>query len=211
MKRKTIVVFSGGLDSTTLLYHLIDFGHEVKAISFDYGQRHRKELDAASTIASKLRIQHRVVDVTGLATIFGSNALTDRQVDVPHGEYSPQTMQVTVVPNRNMIMLSIATGWAIATGFDSVAFGAHSGDYTPYPDCQPAFAAAVNAATHVCDRTPVEILAPFVRWSKRDIVRHGKELNVPFDLTWSCYQGGENPCGLCSTCLDRAGAFENGE
>jgi 7-cyano-7-deazaguanine synthase len=168
-------------------------------------------LDAASTIASNLRIQHRVVDVTGLATIFGSNALTDRQVDVPHGEYSPQTMQVTVVPNRNMIMLSIATGWAIATGFDSVAFGAHSGDYTPYPDCQPAFAAAVNAATHVCDRTPVEILAPFVRWSKQDIVRHGKELNVPFDLTWSCYQGGENPCGLCSTCLDRAGAFENGE
>jgi 7-cyano-7-deazaguanine synthase len=207
MRRKTVVVFSGGLDSTTLLYHLIDLGHEVKAISFDYGQRHRKELDAASKIASNLRIEHRIVDVTGLVAIFGSNALTDHQVDVPHGEYSPQTMQVTVVPNRNMIMLSIATGWAIALGYDSVAFGAHSGEYTPYPDCQPAFAAALNAATHVCDASPIEVLAPFVRWSKRDIVLRGKQIKVPFDMTWSCYEGGDEPCGKCSTCLDRIVAF----
>jgi len=203
MKRKTVVVFSGGLDSTTLLYHLIELGHEVKAISFDYGQRHRKELDAASKIATNLRVEHRIVDVTGLATIFGSNALTDHQVNVPHGEYSPQTMQVTVVPNRNMIMLSIATGWAIALGYDSVAFGAHSGEYTPYPDCQPAFAAAVNAATHACDDRPIEVLAPFVRWSKKNVAKRGLELNVPFDLTWSCYEGGDEPCGKCSTCLDR--------
>ncbi len=208
MKRRTVVVFSGGLDSTTLLYHLINLGHEVKAISFDYGQRHRKELDAASKIATNLRVEHRIVDVTGLATIFGSNALTDHQVDIPHGEYSRQTMQVTVVPNRNMIMISIATGWAIASGFDSVAFGAHSGEYTPYPDCQPAFAAALNAATHVCDSCPIEVLAPFVRSSKTDIVVRGKELSVPFEMTWSCYEGGDEPCGKCSTCLDRQNAFE---
>ena len=208
MKRKTVVVFSGGLDSTTLLYHLIELGHEVKAISFDYGQRHRKELDAASKIASNLRIEHRIVDVTGLVAIFGSNALTDYQVDVPHGEYSPHTMQVTVVPNRNMIMLSIATGWAIALGYDSVAFGAHSGEYTPYPDCQPVFAAALNAATHVCDASPIEVFAPFIRWSKGDIVLRGKILGVPFDMTWSCYEGGDEPCGKCSTCLDRLKAFE---
>lgn len=207
MKRKTVVVFSGGLDSTTLLYHLLDLGHEVKAISFDYGQRHRKELDAASTIAKLLQIDHRIVNVSALAQIFGSNALTDDSVEVPHGAYSPETMQVTVVPNRNMIMLSIATGWAIALGYDSVAFGAHSGEYTPYPDCQPAFAAAVNAATHVCDDRPIEVLAPFVRWSKGDIVRRGSELNVPFDLTWSCYEGGDKPCNKCSTCLDRLIAF----
>lgn len=207
MKRRTVVVFSGGLDSTTLLYHLLDVGHEVRAISFDYGQRHRKELDAANTIANRLGIRHRVVDVSGLAEVFGANALTDSSVEIPYGEYSPETMQVTVVPNRNMIMLAIATGWAISQGFDSVAFGAHSGAYTPYPDCQPAFAAAINAATHVCDDRPIEVLAPFVRWSKGDIVRRGKELNVPFDLTWSCYEGGSEPCGKCSTCLDRLTAF----
>lgn len=202
-QRKTVVVFSGGLDSTTLLYHLLDLGHEVKAISFDYGQRHRKELNAATNITQQLKIDHRIVNVAGLAEIFGENALTDRTVTVPHGEYSPETMQVTVVPNRNMIMLSIATGWAIAIDFDSVAFGAHSGEYTPYPDCQPAFVVAMNAATRVCAGTPIEILAPFVRWSKADVVRQGKHLNVPFESTWSCYEGGDAQCGQCSTCIDR--------
>ncbi len=207
-KRKTVVVFSGGLDSTTLLYHLIALDHEVKAISFDYGQRHRKELEAARAIANLQSIEHRIVDVSGLAAIFGTNALTDHGTRLPHGEYSPETMQVTVVPNRNMIMIAIATGWAIASGYDSVAFGAHSGEYTPYSDCQPAFAAAINVATLVCDYNPIEVLAPFVRWSKGDIVVRGKELNVPFDMTWSCYEGRIEPCGLCSTCIDRSLAFE---
>jgi 7-cyano-7-deazaguanine synthase len=206
-KRKTVVVFSGRLDSTTLLYHLIALGHEVKAISFDYGQRHRKELDAALAIANLLSIEHQILDVSGLTAIFGANALTDHGTSVPHGEYSPETMQVTVVPNRNMIMIAIATGWAIASGYDSVAFGAHSGEYTPYPDCQPTFAAAINAATHVCDSNPIEVLAPFVRWSKGDIVARGKEIGVPFEMTWSCYEGGDEPCGKCSTCLDRQNAF----
>jgi 7-cyano-7-deazaguanine synthase len=206
--RKTVVVFSGGLDSTTLLYHLIALGHEVKAISFDYGQRHRKELDAARTIASKLSVEHRIVNVSGLTEIFGVNALTSESVRVPRGAYSLETMQVTVVPNRNMIMIAIATGWAIASGFDSVAFGAHSGEYTPYPDCQPEFAAAINSATQVCDYKRVEVLAPFVNWTKADIVRRGKELSIDFGLTWSCYEGANHPCGKCSTCLDRISAFE---
>jgi len=102
-----------------------------------------------------------------------------------------------------MILLSIATGWAISLGYDSVAFGAHSSEYTPYPDCQPQFAAAMNAATHVCDTSPIEVLAPFVHWSKGEITRCGTVLNVPFDLTWSCYEGGDEPCGKCSICLDR--------
>jgi 7-cyano-7-deazaguanine synthase len=208
VKRKTVVVFSGGLDSTTLLYHLIALGHEVKAISFDYGQRHRKELDAARAIASLLSIEHRIVNVSGLAEIFGANALTNESVAVPHGVYSAETMHVTVVPNRNMIMISIATGWAIAVGYDSVAFGAHSGAYTPYPDCQPAFASAINLASLVCDYKPIEVLAPFVSLTKTDIVRRGKELGVDFDLTWSCYEGEESPCGKCSTCCDRINAIE---
>jgi len=129
MKRKTVVVFSGGLDSTTLLYHLIALGYEVKAISFDYGQRHRKELDAARASTSQVSIEHRIINISGLAEILGGNALTNNKLAVPHGTYSVETMQITVVPNRHMIMLSIATAWAIALEFDSVAFGAHSGQY----------------------------------------------------------------------------------
>jgi 7-cyano-7-deazaguanine synthase len=208
VRRKTVVVFSGGLDSTTLLYHLIALGHEVKAISFDYGQRHGKELEAARMIASPLSIEHRIVNVSGLAEIFGTNALTNNSITVPHGAYSLETMNVTVVPNRNMIMIAIATGWAIALGFDSVAFGAHSGEYTPYPDCQPEFATAINAATQVCDYTRIEVLAPFVHWTKADIVRRGLELNIDLDITWSCYEGENQPCGKCSTCIDRISAFE---
>ena len=206
-KRKTIVILSGGLDSTTLLYHLRDAGHKVKALSVNYGQRHLRELDAARRICEVADVEHRVVDVSELAEIFGQNALTDMSVNVPHGEYAPSTMAVTTVPNRNMIMLSIAAGWAIASKFNAVAFGAHSGEYTPYPDCQPQFAAAMNCATHVCDDDPIELLAPFVRWDKGDIVKRGHELGVPFELTWSCYRGGDLHCGECSTCLDRKGAF----
>ena len=206
-KRKTIVILSGGLDSTTLLYHLRDIGHEVKALSVNYGQRHSRELNAARRICEVADVEHQVVDVSGLADIFGENSLTDMSVNVPHGEYTPSTMAVTTVPNRNMIMLSIAAGWAIASKFDAVAFGAHSGEYTPYPDCQPQFAAAMNCATHVCDDNPIEVLAPFVRWDKGGIVKRGEELGVPFELTWSCYEGGSKHCGKCSTCLDRKDAF----
>lgn len=209
--RKTVVVFSGGLDSTTLIYHLRAEGHLIRALSVDYGQRHSRELEAARQIAESLGIEHRVVDLSGLAALFGNNALTDHAVAVPHGEYSQETIPITTVPNRNMILLSLAAGWAVAAQCDSVAFGAHAGEYTPYADCQPKFAAAMNAATHVCDDTPLEVLSPFVHWSKGDIVRRGNELGVPFHLTWSCYEGNEVPCGKCSTCLDRSEAFSSND
>lgn len=204
---KTIVVLSGGLDSTTLLYHLIDEGHTLKSLSVNYAQRHSRELRAAVEICQRVGVEHHIVDLSGLAAIFGQNALTSKKVDVPHGEYSPDTMAVTTVPNRNMILLSIATGWAIASKFDAVAFGAHSGQYTPYPDCQPQFAAAMNDVTHVCNECPIEVLAPFIHWTKADIVQRGHELGVPFELTWSCYKGRDIHCGSCSTCLDRISAF----
>jgi len=205
--RKTVVVLSGGLDSSTLLYHLLAEGHTVKVLSVNYGQRHSRELRAASEICAKTGVEHRIVNLSGLAAIFGQNALTDKAVDVPHGAYSSETMAVTTVPNRNMILLSIATGWAIASDFTAVAFGAHSGTYTPYPDCQPQFAVAMNAATHVCDEQPIEVLAPFIHWTKADIVKRGHQLGVPFELTWSCYEGGDIHCGACSTCVDRRNAF----
>jgi 7-cyano-7-deazaguanine synthase len=205
---KYVVAFSGGLDSTTLLCHLWAGGHEVKALSADYGQRHgARESQAAAAIAQLLGIERRVVDLTALSAFFGRNSLSDAAVPVPAGAYSEAGMKLTTVPNRNMVLLSVGLAWAASLQFDGVAFGAHGGEYTPYPDCQPAFAEAMDRAAAVCDWRPLRVLAPFATWSKGQIVRRGAELGAPLHLTWSCYQGGETPCGVCGTCVDRARAF----
>ena len=208
MPQRTIVVFSGGLDSTTLLYHQRAAGDEVRALSVDYGQRHRAaELAAASGIASAIGVEHRVLDLRGLVGFFGANGLTDAGVALPDGAYSPETMALTVVPNRNMVLLAVALAWASSGGADAVAFGAHGGAHTPYADCTPAFAAAMHAAAGVCDARPLAVLAPFVTWSKAAIVRRAVALGVPLAATWSCYAGGATHCGRCGTCLDRRAAF----
>jgi len=129
MPQRTIVVFSGGLDSTTLLYHQRAAGDEVRALSVDYGQRHRTpELAAARAITIALGVEHRVLDLRGLVGFFGPNGLTDAGVALPEGEYSPETMALTVVPNRNMVLLAVALAWASSSGADAVALGAHGGD-----------------------------------------------------------------------------------
>ena len=208
MTTRTVVIFSGGLDSTTLLFDLKVAGHDVAALAINYGQRHRRELFCAQRICQEIGIDLPTLDLSGLAQIFGRNSLSDTTVAVPEGQYEEDSMQQTTVPNRNMILLSIATGWAISNGYQAVAFGAHSGEYTPYPDCRPEFATAMDNAVQLCDWEPIRILAPFVTWTKSDIVRRGAELGVPFQLTWSCYVGGEKHCGRCGTCLDRKSAFE---
>tara|TARA_R110002072_G_scaffold173600_3_gene328468 strand:+ start:33784 stop:34458 length:675 start_codon:yes stop_codon:yes gene_type:complete len=208
MTTRTVVIFSGGLDSTTLLYDLKASGHEVVALSIHYGQRHSRELHSAQEICQAIDVELTMLDLSGLAQIFGSNSLSDASVAVPEGRYEEKSMQQTTVPNRNMILLSIAVGWAISNDCQAVAFGAHSGEYTPYPDCRPEFAAAMDNVAQICDWQPIRILAPFVTWTKSDIVRRGAELAVPFQLTWSCYVGGEKQCGRCGTCLDRKTAFE---
>jgi len=212
MARRTVVVFSGGLDSTTLLYHQRAAGDGVRALSVDYGQRHgAAELAAARSIAAGLGVEHRVLDLRGLAALLGPNGLTDAGVGVPAGAYSAATMALTVVPNRNMVLLAVALAWAASGGegggADAVAFGAHGGGYTPYPDCRPEFAAAMDAAARLCDAWPLAVLVPFVTWSKADIVRRAAALGVPLGATWSCYAGGPAHCGRCGTCLDRRAAF----
>ncbi|MDQ3802293.1 MAG: 7-cyano-7-deazaguanine synthase QueC [Acidobacteriota bacterium] len=195
------------MDSTVLLYHLRSQEYDVRALSVDYGQRHRKELGSARTICRMIGIPHEVADLRGIAHLLKGSSLTDSEIDVPEGHYAEESMKVTVVPNRNMIMLSVAIGYAISLGSNFVAYGAHAGDHVIYPDCRPEFASAVNTAALLADWHQVELLRPFIRLTKAEIAKRGAELNVPFDQTWSCYKGGERHCGRCGTCVERAEAF----
>jgi 7-cyano-7-deazaguanine synthase len=203
---RVVLVYSGGLDSTVLLYHLLAEGHEVRALSVNYGQRHGQELQAARALAAGRGVEHRVVDLTALATLFPGLALTSREADVPRAEYSAESMAVTTVPNRNMVLLSVALAWAAHLRFGAAAFAAHAGS-TTYPDCRPEFAAALDRTARLCAWEPLQVLAPFVTWTKGDIVRRGAALGVPFERTWSCYVGGEKHCGRCGTCRERRQAF----
>lgn len=207
--KAAVVIFSGGLDSTTLLYHLRAEGYELKALSADYGQRHgERELAATELICRRLGIKRRVVDLRGLVGLLGQNSLSDKAVAVPDGKYETGTMQVTTVPNRNMVLLSVGLAWAVSLKYKAVAYGAHGGPYTNYPDCRPEFAGAMDHAAQLCDWEPLRIMAPFVGLDKGGIVKRGAELGVPFELTWSCYKGGERHCGICGTCNDRKEAFK---
>lgn len=200
-----VTLLSGGLDSTTLAYKLAHEGAELRAVSFDYGQRHARELDSARTIALLLGIPHTVVR---LELDLPGSSLTDPDVPVPEGHYADESMRATVVPNRNAMMLSIAFALAIAHRADKVAYAAHAGDHPVYPDCRPAFVTAFQTMQDVAsDRRP-RLHAPFIYKSKADIVQIGQELGVPWKETWSCYQGQDVHCGRCGTCVERREAFE---
>ena len=133
----TVLIYSGGIDSTTLLYLLLSEGYRVKALGIDYGQRHRKELAAAREICKNLDVEFRVADLSELSVLLAGSALTSQEIGVPEGHYQDETMKLTVVPNRNMLMLSVAIAWAISSKFHSVAYAAHAGDHAIYPDCGP--------------------------------------------------------------------------
>lgn len=203
----TVLIFSGGLDSTVLLYHLLACGDTVKALSIDYGQRHARELESAKETAARVGIEHRVADLRAISPLLAGSSLTSSKVDVPDGHYAEETMKITVVPNRNMIMLAVAAGWAISLKFDQVAFGAHSGDHAIYPDCRAEFADAMDNALGLADWHRVRLVRPFVSLTKANIVARGNELHVPFARTWSCYKGAERHCGRCGTCIERREAF----
>lgn len=205
--KKTILIYSGGVDSTTLLYFLLSQGHTVKALGINYGQRHLKELDAAGEICAGLDIGFRVADLSSLRAILAGSALTSEEITVPEGHYTSQSMKTTVVPNRNMLMLAVAIAWAISSQYDSVAYAAHAGDHVIYPDCRPEFVRALGEAARLCHYDPIEILTPFIYKTKADIVKIGHDLKAPFHLTWSCYGGQEIHCGRCGTCTERAEAF----
>lgn len=204
---RAVLVYSGGLDSTVLLYHMLDAGATVRALSIDYGQRHGVELKRAATIAHGAGVEHRLVDLRSVTPLLGGSSLTSHEIPVAEGHYAETSMKSTVVPNRNMIFLSLAAAWAISLKFDAIAYAAHSGDHTIYPDCREAFAVAMAAAVRLADWHEVDLVRPFVNFSKADIVRRGAALGAPLEQTWSCYKGGELHCGRCGTCIERREAF----
>jgi 7-cyano-7-deazaguanine synthase len=205
---KTVAVFSGGLDSTVLLDHLLALGDEVLAISVDYGQRHRRELDHARRIASRLGVEWECADLSRISPLLAGSSQTSRGVSVPHGHYADESMKLTVVPNRNMIMLAVAGGWAISRRFDRLAYGAHTGDHTIYPDCRPEFVASMRHSLSLADWHSIDLFCPFLGMTKAEIVALGATLGTDFAATWSCYEGGELHCGRCGTCYERREAFE---
>lgn len=212
MMNRAIVSLSGGLDSTVLLAHCLEMGVECRALSVFYGQRHKCEIMAAAEITRHYGVEHKVVDLSNLREVMSGSSQTDSQVSVPEGHYEEESMKLTVVPNRNMLLLAVAGAWAVSVKADSIAYAAHAGDHAIYPDCRPEFAKAMAKALRLCDWHSVELVRPFLEptpMSKTDIVLLGHKLGVPFAKTWSCYKGdvGKGHCGKCGTCTERREAF----
>jgi 7-cyano-7-deazaguanine synthase len=204
---KALVLFSGGLDSTVLATQMKQEATETRLLSIDYGQRHAKELDHSQKVADHLGLAHEILKLPQLGQILGGSSLTDKSITLPEGHYAEESMKSTVVPNRNMILLALAGGHALSIGFDTIAYAAHAGDHTIYPDCRPEFADAMNKALGLADWNDLNLHRPYVEMTKSDLVSLGEELNAPLQLTWSCYAGGEIHCGKCGTCVERKEAF----
>jgi len=214
---KVILSLSGGLDSAVLLWYLLKERNMIRCLSVNYGQRHKKELLTAVGVVQAARdtfgqiIEHQVADLCHLDFLFAGSSQTIRGPEVPEGHYTDQSMKQTIVPNRNMVFISLAGAWAVATRSNAVAYAAHAGDHAIYPDCRPEFTEQMEDALRLCDWHPIELLRPFLiptPMNKTDIVRLGSELRVPFHLTWSCYKGLYRHCGKCGTCVERREAFE---
>ncbi len=187
MPQKVVVIYSGGMDSFTVLHNAIRAGHQVYALSFNYGQRHVKELICAQNVCQELGIHHKIVDISAINQLIGGSSLTD-DIEVPEGHYAADNMKSTVVPNRNMILLSLAVGYAVSLDAQAVYYGAHSGDHFIYPDCRPEFVQKMHDVCQIANYEPVDIISPYSK-------------------TWTCYNGREKACGKCGSCQERLEAF----
>lgn len=206
MTDTVVVIYSGGMDSYTLLHVARAQGLNVHALSFNYGQRHVRELESASAVCESLDIPHKVIDIRAMGEVMAGSALTS-DVDVPEGHYEEDSMKATVVPNRNMILLSLATGYAVTVGASAVWYGAHGGDHAIYPDCRPEFVEKMDAVCRVANYEPVAVEAPFMALDKGEILAEGLKLGLDYSQTWTCYNGRERACGRCGSCVERLEAF----
>ena len=214
---KALVLFSGGVDSTTCLAEAVEkYGKdEVIALSVSYGQKHIKELEASEKIAEYYGVRYKKLDLTPIFADSDCSLLQGSENDIPKESYAEQLKKTdgkpvsTYVPFRNGLFLASAASIAISNGCTEIYYGAHSDDAAgnAYPDCSEEFNDAINKAIYIGSGKQLRVIAPFVELNKADVVARGLELNVPYELTWSCYEGGDKPCGKCGTCLDRAAAF----
>ncbi len=211
MIKKAVILVSGGLDSTTVLSMAMDQGYECYTLSFDYGQRHRSELEAAQRVSRAMAVKEHKVVRLDLGTIGGS-ALTDVAIDVP--EFETEGIPVTYVPARNTVFLSIALGWAEVLGANDIFLGVNAVDYSGYPDCRPQYIAAFETMANLATKATVEgqklsIHAPLIAMTKAEIIQTGMVLGVDYSQTVSCYQASLDglACGKCDSCRLRQQGF----
>ena len=215
---KALVLFSGGVDSTTCLAEVIGkYGKdEVLALSVSYGQKHSKELEVSKRIADHYGVRYKRLDLAQIFADSDCSLLQGSESDIPKESYAEQLKKTdgkpvsTYVPFRNGLFLASAASIAISNGCTEIYYGAHSDDAAgnAYPDCSEEFNDAINKAIYIGSGKQLRVIAPFVELNKADVVARGLELNVPYELTWSCYEGHDKACGKCGTCLDRIKAFE---
>lgn len=213
---KAVILLSGGLDSSTVLYQARADGYDCYALSFDYQQRHRRELEAARDIARFVGVrEHQVVSFD--LRLWGGSALTDNLIDLPSDRSLTemgQTIPITYVPARNTIFLSFALGYAEAIAAAKVYIGVNAVDYSGYPDCRPDYIQAMQEVFRLgtkqgLEGKAIEIVAPLINLKKTEIIQLGNSLGVPWEKTWSCYAGGEKACGICDSCRLRLAAFQD--
>ncbi|MFH1440759.1 MAG: 7-cyano-7-deazaguanine synthase QueC [Candidatus Omnitrophota bacterium] len=220
--KQAVVLLSGGLDSAVTLYCALEKGYKCSCLIFDYGQRHKKEINYAKKIAGIARCSYRIINIDlpwkGSSLLDGELSVTPHPLPSPHrgeglGEGDNIEIPLTYVPSRNIIFLSFALSYAEALNAGAIFIGAHAQDYSGYPDCRPefyrAFIKAAKAGTKAgVQGNPIKIITPLINKNKSQIIKLGKKLNVPFEYTWSCYEGAQSPCGRCDSCYFRAKGFK---
>ena len=210
--KKAVLILSGGADSSTLGYWLKNEGYlDLICVTYNYGQKQIIEIDSAKKVAKNLNATHHIIDVTFMKQFLTGSGLTDDNIKVPHGEYTVDNMAITVVPNRNTMLLSIAWSIACVERADVLAYGAQCGDHYLYPDTRPDYFSAMNLAlrlgTEDCRRDNLELIAPLLHKNKDEVIKLGIQLGVPYADTYSCYEGDIIHCGQCGACQNRKKGF----
>ena len=212
--KRAVILVSGGMDSATAVYEAIEHGYEPYFLHTSYGQQtENKEYECAKALADEVGAADFLHIETGHLAAIGASSLTDEEMDVEDADLDSDEIPTSYVPFRNANLLSMAVSYAEANDCSAIFIGAHSEDFSGYPDCRPEFFEAFQQVIDVGTKpeTEIELIAPFVEWSKTEIAQRGLELDVPYEITWSCYRDEEPACGTCDSCAFRLEAFRNAE